>query len=236
MVNAVATRRWTDGETVWFAVTGIGPELAGAAPRLLMGYEHIGQEWRHGYPAGTPHLERAWQNFARYMEPVLRQAARLDPIPWREALREVCRRTSGRPVDWWLTGSAALAVRGAPIVPGDIDLVSGGQDAVELGGLFSDALIEPVGPASQDETSLSERWGRAFCAARIEWIGGARPWVDEPLPGDFGPVAASRLDTLTFEEWSVRVPPLDLQRAVCERRGLTDRVAMIDALEPFRSL
>jgi hypothetical protein len=138
------------------------------------------------------------------------------------------RRTDGKPVGWWLTGSAALAVRGAPIEPGDIDLVCGVSDAVALGGVFSDALVEPVAPAASE--SISEWWGCAFCGARIEWIGGPKPWVDDPLPADFGPAAAARLETVAFEDWMIRVPPLDLQRAVNQRRGLTERVAMIDAL------
>jgi hypothetical protein len=54
--------------------------------------------------------------------------------------------------------------------------------------------------------------------------------VDVPWPADFGPVAASRLETVTWESWQLRVPPLDLQRAVSQRRGLTARVALIDAL------
>jgi hypothetical protein len=55
--------------------------------------------------------------------------------------------------------------------------------------------------------------------------------VDVPLPCDFGPVAASRLETVTWEDWQLRVPPLDLQRAVSQRRGLADRVALIDAMD-----
>jgi hypothetical protein len=227
-MNAVTTRRWVEGDTVWFAVSINAPELQFAAPRLLMDYQRVGQEWRRGYPAGTSHLETAWQNFARYIEPVLRQASRLEPVPWRDALAEFCRRTSPRTVDWWLTGSAALALRGAPIEPGDLDLVCGERAAVELGDLFRDVLIEPVTRA--DEQWISEWWGRAFCRARIEWIGGAKPSADEPAPSDFGPTAASRLETVKFERWTIQVPPLDLQRAVSERRGLTDRVAMIDAL------
>lgn len=227
-MSAVTTRQWTDGPTVWFAVSDIGTELMPIAPHMLMDYERRGDEWRLGYPAGTPHLEQAWENFARYMDLILRQAAKLEPVPWREALRELCRRTDGRVVGWWLTGSAALAVRGAPIEPGDIDLVCDVPDAIALGDLFSDAIIEPALPAASEW--LSEWWGRAFCGARIEWIGGAKPWVDDPAPCDFGPVAAARLDTVPFEDWPIQVPPLDLQRAVCQRRGLTDRVAMIDTL------
>ena len=62
------------------------------------------------------------------------------------------------------------------------------------------------------------------------WIGAPKAGVDLPVPSDFGPAAVSRLETVTWERWQLRVPPLDLQRAVSERRGLTARVALIDAL------
>ncbi len=186
-MSAVMTRRWTKDGTTWFAVGGLGPELAGPAEHLLMGY-----------------------------------------VPWREALRELCDRTGGGQLGWWLTGSAALAVRGAPIEPGDLDLVCTTEEAIWLGEVFADALIEPV--AKSGAGWISDYWGRAFWAARIEWIGGPKPAVDKPLPSDFGPVAASRLQTVRWESWPIRVPPLDLQRAVSQRRGLIDRVAVIDAL------
>ena len=70
-----ATRRWLDEGTVWFAVSDIVPELAGAAAHVLMDYEHVGAQWQRGYPAGAPHLEQAWQSFARHIEAMLRQAA-----------------------------------------------------------------------------------------------------------------------------------------------------------------
>lgn len=232
-MSALATRRWQDEGTVWFAVSDIAPELAGVAAHVLMDYEHVGSRWQRGYPAGAPYLEQAWESFDRCIEAVLRQAERLDPVPWRDALREVCQRTSGQPVDWWLTGSAALAVRGVPVEPGDLDLVCDARGATILGDLFCDTLIEPVVPVGEE--GISDWWGRAFCGARIEWIGDARPFVDEPLPADFGPVAASRLETVTFGGWPVRVPPLDLQRAVSQRRGLTGRVAMIDDLAQLQS-
>ncbi len=226
---SVTTRRWTDDQgTVWFAVGGIAAECERAAERLLMDYEHAGPEWRRGYRGDTPHLERAWENFTACIEQMLRQAARLEPIPWRDALRELCQRTDGQPVSWWLTGSAALAVRGAPIEPGDLDVIGEPADAIALGDLFSDAIIEPAEPAAADW--LSEWWGRAFCGARIEWVGGVKPYVDDPDPCDFGPAAARRLEPVQFEDWEILVPPLDLQRAVNHRRGLTHRIAMIDAL------
>jgi hypothetical protein len=173
-------------------------------------------------------FDAAWRNFDRYIARVLRQAAHLDPVPWREALRELCRRTRDRPIGWRLVGSAALAVRGAAIEPGDLDLVCGASAAVALGEIFADSLLEPVTRSA--DSWVSEWWGRAFCGARIEWAGGVRPRVDEPHPSDFGPAAERRLETVQFEDWHIRVPPLDLQRASSVRRGLTERVALIDGL------
>jgi hypothetical protein len=225
----VTARRWTEAGITWFAITVLAGELKGPAEQVLMGYERDGDEWRQGYPEHTPGLERCWQNLSSCAGLMLRQAARLEPVPWRETLRELCRRTSGLAADWWLTGSAALAVRGAAIEPGDVDLVCPGDDGARvLGEVFADELIEPVLPA--DESWISACWGRAFPAARLEWIGNPRAAVDSPSPCDFGPVAASRLETVTWEDWQLRVPPLVLQRAVSQRRGLTDRVALIDAM------
>jgi hypothetical protein len=89
-------------------------------------------------------------------------------------------------------------------------------------------LIEPV---VGTEGWISRWFGRAWLGARVEWIAGVSPAADQPLPSDFGPTAASRLNEVRWEQWVIRVPPLKLQREVCARRGLVARVAMIDAVE-----
>jgi hypothetical protein len=73
--------------------------------------------------------------------------------------------------------------------------------------------------------------GTSVPGARIEWVGGVSPLVDDPEPCDFGTEASRRLEPVRFEGSQILVPPLDLQRAVNERRGLAHRVAMIDALQ-----
>jgi len=232
-MTAVTTRRWTDAGTAWFAIGGVAPELAIAAEGVLMDYQRHGDEWRRGYPSDTPGLDICWQNLTKCAELMLRQAARLEPVPWRETLHELCLRTKGRESEWFLAGSAALAVRGASIQPGDVDLVCSDDGALSLGTIFADALIEPVVYDSSGQ--LSDYWGRTFLTARLEWIGTPRPTVDSPTPSDFGPIAASRLETVTWEGFELRVPPLDLQRAVSRRRGLTSRVALIDAIVDQRN-
>jgi hypothetical protein len=64
----------------------------------------------------------------------------------------------------------------------------------------------------------------------VEWLGGVLPGADEPSITDFGPAAAATLETVRWLDREIRVPPLRFQRAVNARRGLADRIAMIDAL------
>jgi hypothetical protein len=180
--------------------------------------------WYRSFPAGTPHLDQAWGNFERLIEPWLRQGVGLDPVPWVQALELVCARLTGDGVDWWLTGSGALSVRGVALVPGDLDLVVSGQDSGRVGELLLDGLVEPVAPAGW----FCDWWGRAVLGARVEWVGGIGPAADQPQVSDFGLVAAANLEVVRWRGWDVRVPPVVMQREVSLRRGLPERVRLID--------
>ena len=67
-------------------------------------------------------------------------------------------------------------------------------------------------------------------APRVEWVGGVTPAADEPQVSDYGPATADSLQEIRWRDWVIRVPPLYLQRAVSARRGMADRVALIDNL------
>jgi hypothetical protein len=178
------------------------------------------------FPAGS-FTDAILERFREALMPLLRQTARLDAVPWREALRDAVRRLDGAGIDWWLAGSAALAVRGLQIEPRDIDLVISDTDARRAAEAFEDVLIEP---AVETDGWISRWFGRAWLGARVEWVAGVSPAVDEPLPSDFGPAAAATLTEIEWEHAVVRVPSIELQREVSARRGLADRVALIQSL------
>src|SRR5205823_13602883 len=113
-------------------------------------------------------------------------------------------------------GSAARAVRGARVEPRDLDLISDAGGAERLADALADVLVEPV----VDGGWLGERWLRAFAGARIECVGGVHPDADAGRPSDYGPVAAAGLETVEWRGNLLRVPPLELQLQVSERRGL----------------
>lgn len=210
-------RRDAHGETV-FVLAEVDARLGQAV--LDLGFRRVGREYVRSFPSVASHLDRAYANFEHDAEALVLQAARERPVPWEHALERFLARVAGERVDWWLTGSAALAVRGADVAPRDLDIVTDGAAALRLADLLTDALVEPVVPV---EGWICEWWGRAFLGARVEWIGDVLVEVDDPEPVDFGPTAASSLETIEWRGRELRLPALELQLAVAERRGLTER-------------
>ncbi len=209
------------GQTL-FIMSELDPAYHEAARHLF--YQPEDEGFAKAYPADTPHLDRIYRNFERYAGEMLRQTAGLTPIPWERALLALLETVEGHQLSWYLVGSAALAVRGVDVDPRDLDLVLDDAGAQALGELLLDYVVEPVLPSPG---WISNWFGRAFLHASIDWVGGVHDNVDEPDVTDFGPTAAGRLDTVEWQGREVRVPPLDLQLRVNERRGLTARVRSI---------
>lgn len=204
-----------------FLLTAVEPELQQAA--IALGFVRDGEAFVRVFPQDARWLEEAWRNFVRHAPAMVRQTAS-GVAPWDEALQAFLERVDG--VDWWLTGSGALAVRGVDVSPRDLDVITDAAGSSRLGELLADSLVEPVF-ASQGW--VARWWGRAFLGARVEWVAEVASSVDDPHPVDFGPTAAANLESVVWRGHELRVPPLELQLAVAERRGLTTRVAAIHA-------
>lgn len=174
--------------------------------------------------SATGDVLRTHANFARHLEEMLLQSARLRPVPWWQALEVFLERVEGSQLRWFLYGSGALAVRGIDVGPGDLDFWV--DDAQLAGTLFEELLVEPVTAMSG---WIADSAGRAFSGCLLEWIAGVHADVDEPEPHEQGPAAAGRLEHVRWHGHDVPVAPLDLQLAVNQRRGLTGRVQRIHA-------
>jgi hypothetical protein len=202
-----------------FVLRAVEPELHAAA--LALGFARDGEAFVRTFPEDACWLEEVWPNFVDHALTMLRQTA-AGSVPWDEALLIFLDRVDR--VDWWLAGSGALAVRGVDVSPRDLDVITDAAGAQRLGELLGDALVEPV---CAGEGWIARWWGRAFLGARVEWVGDVSSSVDHPEPVDFGPTAADSLQRVRWRGHELRVPPLELQLAVAERRGLSDRVAAI---------
>jgi hypothetical protein len=194
--------------------------------RLLhMGYLPAGDDYRFAtrWYVGCAATRRYYERFAASIQSMVLQSARLVPVPWRAALREAVSRLDRSPLSWWLYGSAALAVRGIDVEPGDIDINV--SDCGLAGKLFDDVLVAPVERLSGWVAGCA---GRAFSHAIIEWISEPLAELDDPgAPREQGPFIEPFLETVAWQGSTVRVPPLCAQLRVCEVRDLTERAALI---------
>jgi hypothetical protein len=140
-----------------------------------LGFERQGALFVRELGTVEPHVA---ENFERWAETMVRQAADLVPVPWEDALATLLERAgTGK---WILVGSAARAVRGDAAAPHDIDLVASTPELERIAAALGDLLIEPLG----GEGFLGERWLRAFPGARVEGVGGMHAEVAAHVVGE----------------------------------------------------
>jgi hypothetical protein len=218
------TRRQVVGEQVYFVVSAVDPMLEDALKGLY--YQPFEDGFAKAFPADSPHVDRIFAKFERDMPQVVLQAANQQPAPWEACLKALLERIDGQGFEWYLVGSGALAARGLAVQPRDIDLVVQGQGTARMAELMFDCMIEPV---SDSRGWIWDWFGRCFLHTRLEWVGEVNAQADSEVTGDFGPTALARRETIQWQGYTINVPPLDLQLAVSERRGLTARAELIRA-------
>lgn len=204
-----------ESDELVLALADVGADTEAAVRGL--NFERRGALFVRRFRADAPYAHLAAERFEQVAARMVRQAARLEPVPWEDALELVHSRA---PDGWWLAGSAALAVRGLAVEPRDVDVISDADGCARLAEALADVLVEPL----VDGEWLGERWFRAFAHARIECAGGVAPQFDD---SEVGREAAAALETVEWRGRGLRVPPLELQLRTAERRGLTERVELI---------
>lgn len=174
-------------------------------------------------PRQTPYLDTAFARFEQHLETIIQQAAHEIPVPWEKAFERFLQRVHSIEADWWVTGSLALVLRGLPVQPGDIDLIVDGEGALRWGEVLADIMIEPV--ISTDW--FCKYWGRAFDHARIEWVGEIDIQSDTLYVRDYYLSAVNNLKLIDWNNFSVRVSPVEPLLRMDEARGRHERVKLV---------
>ncbi len=174
---------------------------------------------------------------------------------WRDTLRTVLQQTyeplQQRKVDWMLVGSAASALRGVNLQPGDVDISTRTPDGVEA---FRELLITyslPAG-AMQVSSALTEplpSWRSTHAQPMARWTepNGNRHWLCRWPIGDtlvdvscmvvlesrdklveyYGETVWQYVQHIQFEDWSVPIVPLEVQLAYVAKQGQVERIRKI---------
>lgn len=132
-------------------------ESAAGNVLLAMGFQPREDAFVRLFP-DSDDVPRIFGNFSAHIDEMIRCKSGDTQPQWEHALELVDERLTGH-IDWWLSGSAALAVRGIDVRPRDIDLVV--DDARRVGHLLNDILVEPV--------TRMHGWDRRLVRARVRW-------------------------------------------------------------------
>lgn len=188
-------------------------------------YREEGDLFLKAYPRDTVYIENIVSNLTAGAEAMLAQLSGSQPAPWRQALAAFAARTREAGIDWFLTGSAVLALRGLAVEPKDINVVLSMQDLRTVRDMFKEHMVTPVAECSD---WVAKGYGMLFLHSTVTLAFDTDPCLDVPLPIDAGPYAKAHLETLFWEGFALKVPPLELLLNINKLRGRYERVELIE--------
>lgn len=189
--------------------------------------------------AETPKVRQCYNRSRFVLQTMIDQAYAGTSVSVEAALGEMVERLAGAGSpendEWYVGGSAAAWLLGAPVTPKDIDLGTTRSGVDRMGARFADYLIEPVGTTDWPTTGIV-RGARAFvgtfvAGARVEWAVPLEPAAELPLSEWSGRPGVARVLPVPFKGRTVRAsrPEYALVRAAEKKaadrsRGLVDLV------------
>jgi len=155
------------------------------------------------FPHDFAAIER---NYNRHKEKALTVGFSKDDLV--QALTWVADTMSSSQIRWWLTGSAALFVRGVDVMPHDLDVMTYKTEIGKIALTFGPWTIEPFEHATD---WVVKGFGVADHSFRLDFAFEPEPDVDKDGILDFGPYAEAHLETVIWKGRPIRVPPLKAQ-------------------------
>jgi hypothetical protein len=174
------------------------------------------------YPAGAPGWPDAARNWVADGPEMLDQRHGVRPADWETGLAWIAEILDGIEADWFLLGSAALAVRGIEVRPGGIDVAIDEADADRLGPHVDAGVLRPVIDSGGWEVATHS--GLLFHGCSISVVGGMH---DQPWPRPWDSEARSALEAVTWRDRSLRVPPLSAMLVQARAMYRNDHVRAI---------
>jgi|GEM_PF-466090 len=196
------------------------PALAGfsAATRACpIGGRYCWHRERLCPPATAMRVRFAYNRLRFVVGPLVAQRTGRTAVPFDATMREVVRRivpslaSAGAP--WVVGGSAAAALQGAAVTPGDIDLATTGPGVDLIAEALGEYLIDAVG-TDPGEPAPNRRSARAFVGtfadgAVVEWGEFAPEGADGVLEGEWRASVAAMGRSVDWGGSSVPVVPIE---------------------------
>jgi hypothetical protein len=174
------------------------------------------------YPAGAPGWSDAARNWVADGPEVLDQKHGVRPARWEEGLTWIADVLDRIGADWFVIGSAALAVRGMDVRPGGLDVVVDEASADRIGPHVATGVLRPVIDTGGWE--VATRSGLLFHGCIISIVGGMH---DQRWPRPWDSAGRAALETVRWHDRPLRVPPLDAMLLQARSMARNDHVRAI---------
>jgi hypothetical protein len=176
------------------------------------------------YPADAPSWSDAARNWVADGPEMLDQKHGVRPADWEGGLAWIADILDGIGADWFLFGSAALAVRGMDVRPGGVDVALDEAGADRLGPHVGAGVLRPVIDTGGWEAAT--RSGLLFHGCTISVVGGLH---DQDVPRPWDSAARAALTTVSWQDRTIRVPHLDAMLLQARAMRRNDHVRAIVA-------
>jgi hypothetical protein len=150
-------------------------------------------------------------------------------MTYHDAVVRLADGLAGTEVEWAVTASANLALRGFPVEPGDVDVMADADGVYRIVERFADHVIRPVQPPEAAEHGNIRSYFGALelAGTEVELMGD----VEHRIDGQWRPAddVVTHREFLTVEGRDVPVMSLDHERRGYGATGRAHRVALLDA-------
>jgi len=162
-------------------------------------------------------FEYCAENFAKHGEIAIKQQLKIIPAPWEKALDVFISEMDRLDVDWFIHGSAAMALWGIDVAPKDVNIIIANySDFDKVRNHFYKYAIKPIERCSDwimsgiGEVFMEAAVGIAFQNKELE------------------PYDMNQLDTVVYNGHKVFVISLDMLKQNNECYGRPERVKLIE--------
>jgi hypothetical protein len=176
--------------------------------------------WR--FPDDAPSWEAVARNWPAQGRQFIDQVVGVELPDWPGALEWIADAAEDVGADWFLLGSAGLAVRGVDVRPGGVDIGMDEAGADRLGARAVAEVMQPIAPTHG--WPVSTRYGRLFHAAPIQVVGGI---LDRDWPSPWDSQGRGELDSITWRDRTIRVTSLDREVQHARRMARYDHARAI---------
>ncbi len=197
----------TDRERIIYRMV----DTAGISEKALreMFYSFTGTCWEKSLPLSSLMYEHDIQilqdNYNRFIKKELSASRTLRDF--EDTLYELIIKNASAGIRWWLTGSAALYIRGFDVRPHDIDIMTYLTEKEKIIETFGDLAVEPF---HYPENWVVKGFGVIDPGYRVDVAFEPQEWVDDREPIDFGPYAEKHLESVLWKGLTVLVPLVEL--------------------------